>query len=565
MTPSQPPAPLQLAERHLQSWAERLGEAARPILADAELLAALRQVFEASEFVALACQREPALLPTLLASGDLRKSLAEGELAMRLSQRLAAVTEENALHRELRLFRRDQMVRIIWRDLARWAPLAETLEDLSELADVCVDETLELLYRWAVEKQGTPRDENGVEQRLVVLGMGKLGARELNLSSDIDLLFAFPAHGRVDGPRPIANEQFFARLCQQLMKAINNQTADGFVFRVDARLRPFGDAGPLAFSFEAMEAYYQSQAREWERYAMIKARVVAGDRAAGAALMAMLRPFVYRRYLDFGAIESLRDMKQLISKELMRKGMAENIKLGPGGIREIEFLGQAFQLIRGGRDPDLQIRPILPVLRLLGEKGLLPEYAVKDLTEAYEFLRLVENRLQAWRDQQTHLLPEDADGRLRLARSMGFADWDDFYPVLQRHRKRVQGHFDQVFAAPQAEASRPEESPLIALWNKALDLDDAQEILHQAGFAQPDQALRRCTTSARATPSGPWVRAGVSGWTSSCRCCWRPPVAARRRRPPWSGCFRCSTPLPAVPPTSPCWWRTRWPCRNWCD
>jgi [glutamine synthetase] adenylyltransferase / [glutamine synthetase]-adenylyl-L-tyrosine phosphorylase len=484
-----PQAPLQYAERLFQEWAEKAGAAAQSVAADPGLLATLKRVFEASEFVALACQRDPALLPNLLESGDLRKTLAAGELGMGLGERLAAVTEENALHRELRLFRRYHMVRIVWRDLAGWAPLSETLEDLTELADVCVDETLEILYRWAVEKQGIPRDGQGAEQRLVVLGMGKLGARELNLSSDIDLIFAFPSHGELDGPRPIANEQFFARLCQQLMKAINNQTVDGFVFRVDARLRPFGDAGPLAFSFDAMEQYYQSQAREWERYAMIKARVVAGDRAAGAELMAMLRPFVYRRYLDFGAIESLRDMKQLISKELLRKGMAENVKLGPGGIREIEFLGQAFQLIRGGRDPDLQVRPILQVLRLLGEKGLLPPYAVKELTEAYEFLRLVENRVQAWRDQQTHLLPEDADGRLRLARSMGFADWDAFYPVLQRHRKRVQGHFDQVFAAPQAAEGQAEPSPLTGLWNKALDLDDALEILHGAGFRKPGQAL----------------------------------------------------------------------------
>jgi [glutamine synthetase] adenylyltransferase / [glutamine synthetase]-adenylyl-L-tyrosine phosphorylase len=486
---TEPQVPLQYTERFFQEWSDRAGEAALPLLEDAELMAALGRVFEGSEFVALACRRDPALLPALVGSGDLRRSYAAGELALGLRERLAGVADENALHRELRLFRRYQMVRIIWRDLARWAPLAETLEDLSELADVCVDQALELLYRWAVEKQGSPRDEQGREQRLVVLGMGKLGARELNLSSDIDLIFAYPAQGQVDGPRPIANEEFFARLCQQLMKAINNQTVDGFVFRVDARLRPFGDAGPLAFSFDAMEQYYQSQAREWERYAMIKARVVAGDRQAGAELMAMLRPFVYRRYLDFGAIESLRDMKQLISKELLKKGMAENVKLGPGGIREIEFLGQAFQLVRGGRDPDLQIRPILPVLRLLGEKGLLPPYAVQELGEAYEFLRLVENRVQAWRDQQTHLLPEDAEGRQRLARSMGFADWDGFYPVLQRHRKRVQGHFDQVFAAPQAEEGQPEQSPLMALWNKALDLDDALEILHGAGFPKPEATL----------------------------------------------------------------------------
>ena len=283
------------------------------------------------------------------------------------------MTDEPGLHKALRLFRRRQMLRIIWRDLSGWADLDETLEDLSALADCCIGQTLALLRTWTEAEIGTPLDADGVPQSLVVLGMGKLGARELNLSSDIDLIFGFPSSGEVSGgPRPLSNEQFFARLCQRLVKALDAQTVDGFVFRVDTRLRPFGATGPLAMSFDAMEGYYHSQAREWERYAMTKARAVAGEPGPVAELMAMLRPFVYRRYLDFGAIESLRNLKTLIDRELKRKGMADNIKLGPGGIREIEFIGQSFQLIRGGRDPDLQIRPIQPVLALLGAKGLLP-------------------------------------------------------------------------------------------------------------------------------------------------------------------------------------------------
>jgi len=381
----------------------------------------------------------------------------------------------------LRQFRRIQMVRIIWRDLAGTAPLSETLEDLSALADICVDQALRLLYDWAIAKHGTPVDEEGNQQRMVVLGMGKLGARELNLSSDIDLIFAYPRSGEVKGGRYLSNEQFFTRLGQQLIKAIGTQTVDGFVFRVDARLRPFGDSGPLAMSFDAIEEYYHSQAREWERYAMIKARVVSGGAEAREELSAMLRPFVYRRYLDYGAIESLRDMKRMISGEMHKRGMDANIKLGPGGIREIEFIGQAFQLIRGGRDPDLQIRPILQVLEVLGSKDLLPEYVVQELTQAYEFLRLVENRLQAWQDRQTHLLPDDGLARLRLARSMGFDDWESFYAVLEQHRARVQGHFDMVFAAPQAE-EEPKEKPLQALWRQHLDEDRSIEILAESGF-----------------------------------------------------------------------------------
>ncbi|MCW8904091.1 bifunctional [glutamate--ammonia ligase]-adenylyl-L-tyrosine phosphorylase/[glutamate--ammonia-ligase] adenylyltransferase, partial [Sedimenticola sp.] len=392
------------------------------------------------------------------------------------------------LHRELRRFRNEQMVRIIWRDLTQAAPLAETLEDLSALADACVSRSLTLLYAWLTEKQGTPRNAAGEQQYLVVLGMGKLGARELNLSSDIDLIFAYPEPGETDGARPTSNEQFFIRLCQQLVKALNSQTVDGFVFRVDARLRPFGDAGALALSFDAMETYYQSHAREWERYAMIKARVVAGDAAAGREIMAMLQPFIYRRYLDFGAIESIRDMKRLIGRELKRKGMADNVKLGPGGIREVEFIGQAFQLIRGGREPELQIRPILPVLQVLGEKQQLSPEEVTELTEAYRFLRLVENRIQAWKDRQTHLLPESESGRLRIARAMGYTDWGQFFAVLERHRIKVQSHFDNVFALSDEVTT---DSPLQAVWDQELDDEQAVGRLEQSGFSEGAVVLSR--------------------------------------------------------------------------
>ncbi len=453
----------------------------------------LPAVWEASDYVAVSCTRHPKLLPGLLDSGRLESSYDEGEIDRLLGDALASATDELSLGAALRRFRREEMVRIIWRDVGSLAPLDETLEDLSALADACINSALHLLYGWTVAEVGTPRDTDGVAQRLVVLGMGKLGARELNLSSDIDLIFAYPSSGQTDGPRALANEQFFVRLARRLIQALDANTADGFVFRVDARLRPFGDAGPLAMSFSAMEDYYQTQAREWERYAMIKARVVGGDRDAGAELTAMLRPFVYRRYLDFGAIESLRDMKQMIDKELKRKGMADNVKLGPGGIREIEFIGQAFQLIRGGRDPDLQIRPIRPVLRLLGEKELLPDYAARHLDDAYEHLRLVENRLQAWKDKQTHLLPEAEEGRLRLARAMGFADWDGFVAVLEGHRRRVQGEFDRVFAAPQADDEHQEQA-FSSVWGGTADDTHYQRQLTEAGFQDASTALRRLQT-----------------------------------------------------------------------
>ncbi|MES9834275.1 MAG: bifunctional [glutamate--ammonia ligase]-adenylyl-L-tyrosine phosphorylase/[glutamate--ammonia-ligase] adenylyltransferase [Candidatus Thiodiazotropha sp. DIVDIV] len=471
-----------------QQWCEKLAEDKLNLPEDKTFIDHLRLVWEASEYVAQASTRYPALLLDLFQQNLLDRPYQAGEISSRLAALLEGVSDETALAKHLRHFRREQMVRIIWRDLTRLADLDETLEDLSALADASIRHAMEHLYTWCCNEMGVPRNEQGEAQPLVVLGMGKLGARELNLSSDIDLIFAYPESGSTDGARRLTNEQFFIRLCQRLVQALDNHTAEGFVFRVDTRLRPFGSVGPLAMSFSAMESYYGSQAREWERYAMIKARVVAGESSAGDELMAMLRPFVYRRYLDFSAIESLRDMKQMISSELHKKGMEANIKLGPGGIREIEFIGQAFQLIRGGRDKALQTRPILSVLQILQERELLPEFAVRELTEAYVFLRLVENRVQAWQDKQTHLLPSDDIGRERLAKTMGFDSWDPFSEVLEQHRRRVQGHFDMVFAAPQAESDE-QSQPLTGVWNELLDEAQASTILQEYGFQQADEAL----------------------------------------------------------------------------
>ena len=477
-------------------WQEWLAWAAGQRLAlpaDPGFEAIRARVWEASEYVATAAARHPTAFAELFRSGDLGRTYTPGDLDGRLAEALSGIADEGALHQALRRFRRREMIRIIWRDIGSLAPLDETLEDLSELADCCIRQTLDRLHAWTCAELGTPRDAAGSEQQLLVIGMGKLGARELNLSSDIDLIFAFPGHGQVEGgPRELDNGQFFTRLAQRLVQVLNAQTADGFVFRVDTRLRPFGDSGPLVMSFDALEDYFQYQAREWERYAMIKARVLAGDPHDAQALESMLRPFVYRRYLDFGCIESLREMKRMIDKELHKKGMDANIKLGPGGIREIEFVGQVFQLVRGGRDPDLQIRPIRKVLALLADKGLMPLAEVECLDAAYHFLRLVENRIQAFRDKQTHLLPGDGIGRLRLARSMGFDDWEGFAAELAGHRRGVQARFDQVFAQDSATKPAPGADPaLAAVWSGALDPDRAQEILAEAGFTEPQVAWER--------------------------------------------------------------------------
>jgi len=473
-------------ENLLDTWNELAGP--RMLAGREAVHRTLPAVWAASDFVAQSCLRQPELLADLAASGALERTYAEDDMAARLAVVLEEATDETSLGVALRRFRRAQMVRIIWRDIARWASLDETLEDLSALADACVDQALDRLYDWTCNSAGVPRNADGQAQRMVVLGMGKLGARELNLSSDIDLIFAYPEQGETDGRRALSNELFFTRLGQKLIKSLNSHTAEGFVFRVDMRLRPFGEAGPLAANFDFLENYYQSQAREWERYAMIKARVVGGDTKAGAELMAMLRPFVYRRYVDFGAIRSLREMKRMISADLYRKGMDENIKLGPGGIREIEFMGQAFQLIRGGRDPDLQVRPIQLVLNRLADKELLPRKDVDELIAAYRFLRDTENRLQAWRDEQTQLLPADDAGRARLAHALEFPDWEAFDSALQLHRDRVQRHFEQLFADPEAE--REQASPLAQVWLQEAD-DVASEALVAVGYLEPESVLER--------------------------------------------------------------------------
>ncbi|WP_456377814.1 bifunctional [glutamate--ammonia ligase]-adenylyl-L-tyrosine phosphorylase/[glutamate--ammonia-ligase] adenylyltransferase [Thiolapillus sp.] len=455
------------------------------MLADEDFAREQEQVWAASDYVVRICLRSPELLLELVQGDALEQPLQAGEMAAQLQTVLREIADEDALLHALRRFRRRQMLRIIWRDITRKAPLGETLEDLSELADICIRQSLQRLMAWAVQQWGMPRDCAGREQTMVVLGMGKLGARELNLSSDIDLIFTFPAHGETDGRRPLSNEQFFTRLGRQLINALGRQTEDGFVFRVDMRLRPFGEAGPLALSFNAMEAYYASQAREWERYAMIKARAITGEDVYQEQLLDILRPFVYRRYIDFGSIDAIRDMKRRIQAEMHHRGMDANIKLGQGGIREIEFIGQAFQLVYGGRDRDLQIRPILQVLQRLQQKQLMEEEVVSQLAGAYGFLRLTENRLQAWKDEQTHLLPADADGRLRLAQSMGHTTWEEFLLVLDAHRQQVEQHFSQVFVD-----GNDQQHPLEKAWLMD-DQSRAAELLAEAGFDAAEEVMRQ--------------------------------------------------------------------------
>ncbi len=482
------PSPLQgRVEQLWQDFSQDHAEQLQGL--DEGRLAELLRVWALSDFVAQSCKRDPALVGWMLGEG--KGAMAESGYRAELVRALEGVSDEKQLMELLRRFRRRHMVRIAWRDLAGHADMVETTDDLSFLADACTDLTLELLYDWLCGQWGTPYNSAGEAQRLVVLGMGKLGAYELNFSSDIDLIFAYPEDGETEGGRrTISNQEFFIKLGQALIRVLDTNNAWGFVFRVDMRLRPFGEASALAVSFDAMENYYQVHGREWERYAMIKARVVAGDRAAGAELMAMLKPFVYRKYVDYGAFESLREMKAMIAREVARKGMEDNVKLGAGGIREVEFIGQAFQLIKGGREPTLQVRPILTVLEALRGFNLLPDYTVDQLTEAYTFLRNTEHRIQQWAEQQTHMLPGDEEGRARLALGMGFADWAAFEAVLRRHMRFVHEHFERVFAAPQTEHAESDELDLTGVWQGLLDEEAACAALQQAGYGDAAETYR---------------------------------------------------------------------------
>lgn len=455
----------------------------------------LLRVLAGSDYVAGQLNRTPTLLNELLQSGDLYRCYMANEYAQKLSSQLVATDTEDQLHTRLRQFRQREMVRIIWRDLTRAADMRMTTTDLSALADACIDQSATWLYADCCAKWGTPYSapqEGSVKQpqHLIVLGMGKLGAHELNLSSDIDLIFAYPEKGMTEGGRRVlANQDFFSRLGQKLIQALDNITADGFVFRTDMRLRPYGASGPLVCSFAAMEDYYQTQGRDWERYAMIKARVVAGNRQAGAELLELLRPFVYRKYIDFSAFDSLRSMKQMINKEVRRKGLQGNVKLGAGGIREVEFVAQAFQLIRGGRDPRLQQRELLSILPLLPETMGIPEKAVNELAEAYIFLRNAEHVIQAVDDRQTQELPTDSVGQARMAYSMGFADWDSFMTELQHQRARVTTHFADVIAP--ADVNSPQEDnngDWQLLWNSEFTADEGETFFARQGLDDPQRA-----------------------------------------------------------------------------
>ncbi|WP_025579286.1 bifunctional [glutamate--ammonia ligase]-adenylyl-L-tyrosine phosphorylase/[glutamate--ammonia-ligase] adenylyltransferase [Vibrio parahaemolyticus] len=451
---------------YLQSWPN-------------EVVEQFHYVSALSQFITETIHRDEALaqqLPTMLS--ELSRHQA---YRTRLAALLAECPDEISGHRVLRQFRNREMVYIAWKDFLHAWTLEESLRHLSQLAEAMIFETYQWQYKICCAEWGTPTNAEGEAQPMLIIGMGKLGGGELNFSSDIDLIFTYPENGETQGARrSIANAQFFTRLGQRIIKALDQQTFDGFCYRVDMRLRPFGESGPLVMSYAALEDYYQEQGRDWERYAMIKARVMGCEMYPQyQELRKMLRPFVFRRYIDFSAIQSLRRMKSMISSEVRRRGLTNNIKLGAGGIREIEFIAQVFQLIRGGREPSLRNRGLLETLNGIEELALLTSQEVSNLEAAYKYLRQLENLLQAMADKQTQTLPDCDIERLKLATAMQLESWELLIEQTQQHMNKVHQVFETLIGDDEEDEGSTIARHFHELWDMANKQDVLELILEQ--------------------------------------------------------------------------------------
>ncbi|MBU0993429.1 MAG: bifunctional [glutamate--ammonia ligase]-adenylyl-L-tyrosine phosphorylase/[glutamate--ammonia-ligase] adenylyltransferase [Proteobacteria bacterium] len=458
------------------------------------------KTFALSDFIARICINHPELLDDLLKTGDLKRPYIEGEYDGRVHAVIKGSKNDEMLGKALRRLRQREMMRIAWRDLGEYSDLSETMRELSAFADACVLHSVNRLYKWSVEKSGVPKGPDGADQKFIVVAMGKLGACELNFSSDIDLIFLYPDAGFTETPlpkkkgnaqSPVTNEAFFTDLARRVLKIFSENSEDGILFRVDLRLRPYGNSGPIVMSLGSFEDYLLIQGREWERYAFIKARMITGDPKDQKRLADILKSFVYRRYFDYASFDSLREMKQNIVNEVKRKGLKNNIKLGAGGIREIEFFGQIFQLIRGGVEPALRKQEIVEILRILARKEHIPQNVKDELINAYIFLRYTEHRLQEYADGQTHDLPANHKDRVRLAFSMGFDSWPFFEHNLKKHMNHVRHHFSQLLVGTEKDAAADSDDNLLKnVWLNISTGEQAMADLKKAGFGDAGDIIR---------------------------------------------------------------------------
>ena len=473
-----------------------------------ELKFDLIKIFLFSEFITSILIKNPDILKTLIESKDLFKSYSNHTYKANLERTIVKDMDVERVKELLLQVKVYETIRIAWRDLTGKALLEETLCDLSNLADAMVDMATKVIYEELCKTYGVPVDYEGNFQGMIVLGMGKLGAGELNFSSDIDLIFVYPTAGYTNGENIISNEEFFTKACRRVLSFFSPGSQAINFYRIDTRLRPYGDGGPLVMSSSVFEEYYQAQGREWERYAMIKARPIAGDIEAGLKLLKVLNSFIFRRYFDYGSFDSFRNMKHRITLQVKNKKLKNNIKIGAGGIREIEFFGQLFQLIRGGVEPKFQEPKILKVLDLLQTHNCINEVTKKDLKDSYVFLRMVENRLQAYADLQTHDIPEKEDRRKILALSMGYMAWDDFIKTLNDHMQKVHYHFNQLLVSEKQEKPDKEIQDLKELWININDPQFVTDAVAIGGFKEPDRvlailrSLEEHPNTKRLTPNG---------------------------------------------------------------
>ncbi|MDH3532923.1 MAG: bifunctional [glutamate--ammonia ligase]-adenylyl-L-tyrosine phosphorylase/[glutamate--ammonia-ligase] adenylyltransferase [Gammaproteobacteria bacterium] len=473
-------------------WFERCGESHDVGDIHADVIAPLTRVIAASNFAASTTLQEWLWLVDrqrqLAAPPDTR------ELAAFARQIAASNEPVETVKEQLRRFRNRYLLHVLWREIEEEASLEGTLIALSDLADRLLEAAAGYAERQMHERFGIVRDDAGERVPLVILGMGKLGGRELNFSSDIDLIFVFPGGDASDGARSLSAVEYFTRMARQIVALLDEVTGNGFVFRIDTRLRPFGDSGPPVVSFAALESYLTQHGRGWERYAYVKARIVGPQPPAAARrelYQDLIVPFVYRRYLDFGVFASLRDMHALIAAEVRRRELADNIKLGPGGIREIEFIVQSLQLVRGGSRTDLQERRLQTVLpRLVGHQGL-SESAAATLLDAYAYLRRLENFIQALHDQQVHELPRDELDRRRLCLAMRYASWEELCDELQAHRSNVTAQFEKVAFRQRDETVDDRfRGRLTELWDEGAAVADWTTALAAAQFVDAEEIAR---------------------------------------------------------------------------
>ena len=437
-----------------------------------------------SRYATRALAAEPGLAEAL-AESSVRTFAWDDERAALAA--VVAAGDPIGLSTALRRLRRRVFLHTLVRDLIGLAPLTEVCGDMTQLAERALDSSVDLHGSLLAAIHGEPHGaDDGARQRLIVIGMGKLGGGELNVSSDIDLIFVYPDEGETAGPRVVANREFFDRLGQRVIGALHDVTPQGYVFRVDMRLRPYGDSGPLTTTFNGLEAYLVTQGRAWERYAWLKARALTGDRRS--ELDALVAPFVYRKYLDYDAYDGLRDVHRQIREQGLRRDYLANVKLGDGGIREIEFIVQALQIVRGGREPQLRVKGTLPALVVLESLGLLPAPAVAALRHAYVFLRRTEHRLQYRDDQQTHQLPESADERALLAETMGLASLREFDAALAHHRAQVSEQYALILGKRDGNGAAG-NAALTAIWEEPVATAAARGHLAAAGFTDPDALL----------------------------------------------------------------------------